>query len=86
MIFSCWGTPLTPLAYCGKHERKAYPAPMMLVRVRFNYPDMAPETGYVYAHTLKADGGLNEIEDAIADLPEVELAGAELQEALRDAE
>mgnify|MGYP001609858922 CR=1 FL=1 len=83
MIYQRFGSPLKIVAYCGKHVRKGFLAPMILVRV--DYLDRA-EISYQFAHTLKADGGINEIDAAIDAVPEVKLAAFALKDALKKAE
>lgn len=83
MIYQRFGSPLKIVAYCGKHICKGFPAPMILVRV--DYLDRA-EIGYQFAHTLRADGGMQEIDAAIDAAPEVKLADFALKDALKLAE
>lgn len=81
-IYSCWGETVEIVAYCGKHQPKGFNFPMMLVQCK--YPD--GEVRYVFATYLRADGGINAIEAAIAAAPEAVLTGAALRAALKQAE
>lgn len=83
MIYTRFGSEVELTAYCGKHSQKGYPAPLMLAKVR--YLDDGSE-GYQFVHTLKADGGIAEIDTKVDALPEVALEGKELKAALKDAE
>ncbi len=82
MIYQRFGSPVKIVAYCGKHSCPGFPAPLMLVRVE--YLDRA-EISYQFAHTLKADGGIKEIDAAIDAAPEIKLASFALKDALKHA-
>ncbi len=83
MIFTRFGCEVELTAYHGKHQPKGFSAPLMLVGVK--YKDDSSTT-FKFAHTLKADGGLNEIEAAISALPEIALEGKALKAAIKQAE
>lgn len=82
MIYSRWGCELELTAYCGKHKLPEFALPLMLVMAKRKDDG---KTCYYFAAFLRADGGLKEIEEAIAALPEVELMPDELQKAVKDA-
>ncbi len=82
MIYQRFGSPLKIVAYCGKHAVKGFPSPMILVRV--DYLDHA-EIDYQFAHTLKADAGIQEIDAAIDAAPEVKLVAFALKDAIAKA-
>lgn len=84
MIYSQFGTEVQLLAYCGKHKKRDQPAPMMLVKVR--YMDADRQERHQFVHTLRADGGINEIEAAVDALYETVLTGEMLKAALKEAE
>jgi hypothetical protein len=82
MIYSRFGCHLKITGYCGKHQPKGYAAPVMLVRA-IREDDQA--TRHYFAHALKADDGLNEIEAAIDAAPEITLTKADLAKAIEQA-
>jgi hypothetical protein len=84
MFYTRFGSRVELLAYAGKHERKGYPHPMMLVKIRF--VDEEGLEGYYFAHNLRADGGINAIHAAIDALPQITLTDKELRANLKDAE
>lgn len=83
MIFSRWGNSLTIIAYCGKHKPKWAAGPLVLVKARF---DDDGRERFMHTHSMKADGGWQEIDAAVDAAPEVTLTAAELKRALREAE
>jgi hypothetical protein len=82
MTYSQCGTPVTPIAYCGKH--KPTWCPVFLILLRITYGDTG-ETRHVFMHHLRADGGLPELEEVVDKLPEVTLSAKELQAAMKEA-
>ncbi len=83
-IYTRWGDEVVLNQYHGKQTVVGYPHPLMLVSGRYVKED-AHVTGYWFAAFLKADGGINEIEETIEHLPEVELDGDKLSSAIRQA-
>lgn len=83
MIVSRFGSPVTVLAYCGKHQPKWSKHSLVLVQVQ--YADDG-STGFCSAHTLRADGGPAEIDTAVDQATERTLEGTELADALKQAE
>lgn len=81
MIYNRWGTPITILASCGEHKMKGFRLPMRLVKVRHSDTE---HVGYELVHSLRADGGVREIEVAVAAVPEE--TPADLKAALQAAE
>jgi hypothetical protein len=81
VIYDAFSSPVTLVAYCGKHKAQEAVWDMVLLRIQCD-----GETRHVFMHTLKADGGLNEIHEAVDALPEVILSRAELRKALKEAE
>jgi len=82
MIYTRWGSEVRLTAYNGKHQEPGFRYPMMLVTVQ--HVDDGRES-HQYVHTLRADGGLEEIEGIVEALPEVTLKGAALNKALKEA-
>lgn len=80
-IFTRWGNQIEVTGYCGKHRPdKTYE--FVLLRCRF-------EDGverHLWMYTLKANGGLNEIEEAACLAPEIKLSPEELKKAMKEAE
>jgi hypothetical protein len=82
MIYSRWGSGIRITGYCGKQAVEGYGTPLMLVRaVRVG----DRQERFYLAWTLKADGGIKEIEDAIDAAPEVTLDEAALAKAIEQA-
>jgi hypothetical protein len=82
MIYSRWGSGIRITGYCGKHETKSYAHPLILVRT---IRDDDQVTRYYFAWTLKADGGIKEVEAAIDAAPEVTLDKVALAKAIEQA-
>jgi pentose-5-phosphate-3-epimerase len=82
MIYTRWGSEVRITGYCGKHEVDGYCDRLMLVRA-VRQADQLER--YYLAVTLKADGGINEVEAAIDAAPAVTLHGSELYDAIQQA-
>lgn len=87
-VFNRWGTRVTITGYCGKHQPKWAAASLILLRVTYHHSDEggSDEQGYVYATSLKADGGWPTIDAAVDAAPKVELTAKELKAAMKAAE
>jgi hypothetical protein len=83
MIYSRFGCELKIVNYCGKHQKPGYGAGLVLVKALRQ--DDGAEC-YYFAHTLRADGGINAIDKAIDDAPEINLTASELEKAIKQAE
>lgn len=84
MIKTKFGSEVTIVQYCGKHRvLPDFPEPIILVKVRRINDN---KEMFRFSHTLKADGGLKEIDKAIDAAEEVIPTGRALKEALREAE
>jgi hypothetical protein len=79
MIYSKWGNAIRITGYCGNQKVEGFDAPMMLIRA-IRLEDGAER--YYLATTLKADNGIYEVHEAIAEAPEVVLGKAELKAAI----
>jgi hypothetical protein len=73
---------ITITANNGEHYSSNYPRLVRLVSAT-RFDDGAP--GFYLAHGLKADGGINEIDAAIAAAPQITLPLDKARKALRDA-
>ncbi len=76
MIFSRFGVPIRIVSYCGIHGGGK------LVDCE------NPETGkrrFYFSHTLRADGGIAEIDSAIDSVDFRDIVGGELKLALSQA-
>jgi hypothetical protein len=69
-IFSRWGEEIEILAYCGKHTPEGCKYPMTMVKGR---PKGEEREQYYFAYTLRADGGLTEIETAVDAAPTTDM-------------
>jgi hypothetical protein len=58
----------------------------VLLKVRVIVGEGKGQTFFQFRYTLRADGGLNAIESAIATAPKLTLNAAQLQAALKEAE
>jgi len=82
-IYSNFGCEIEINGYCGKHKpRNGSMMTADLVRA-FRKDDGA--TRYYFTAYLRADGGINAIDDAVAAAPKIELTGAELRTAIEQA-
>jgi hypothetical protein len=82
MVYGNFGDACKITAYCGKHQVKGYPHPVMLVKVR--YDDDGDER-YLFPLHMRADGGIKEIDTAVDAAPEVTLEAKELRAAIQQA-
>lgn len=82
-IYSRWGEEVHLIAFCGRH--KPHWAANELCVLKGEYVE-DKETRYFTYSSLKADGGINEIEEVVKDLPEIKLEGKELRKAMQDIE
>jgi hypothetical protein len=82
MIYSRWGSGIRVTGYCGKHQIEGYGTPLMLVRA-VGVAD--GQERFYLAWTLRADGGIKEVEAAIDAAPEVILDEATLAKAIEQA-
>lgn len=82
MIYDRTGATIEILDFCGRHERPNHPGESILLRVR--RPSRI--IGYEWEENLKADGGVEEIDEEIDLAPEVALGGDDLAEAMREAD
>jgi hypothetical protein len=82
MIYSRWGSGIRITGYCGKHQVEGYGTPLMLVRA----DGVADgQERFYLAWALKADGGINEVSEAIDAAPEITLDKATLAKAIEQA-
>lgn len=85
-IYTRRGSEVTAvLAACGEH-RVHQSEPMTLILVRIDYDDKRTVFTYKFRETLKATGGSQEIDAAIATAPKVQLTDHALKRAIDDAE
>ena len=82
VIYSHYGNVIEVTGYCGRHKVKGFPAPIVLVKAR-RQEDRAER--YYFAHSLRADDGINVVHAAIDDAPEITLGKADLAKAIEQA-
>jgi hypothetical protein len=82
-IYSLYGGELEVIADCGQHHAASYPRPVRILRVTWKEDGKAR---HVFAHYLRADGGIKEIHDAAIAAPKVELSGTALKNAIAEAD
>lgn len=86
MIYSNWGCEVKIIGYLGKHKCPGITAERMLVRAERTDPETRKmDIKHYFAFSLRADGGINEIEAAIDAAPELKVVGKELKDAIKDA-
>lgn len=81
MIYTRMGSPVHVLGDAGMQRPGYLKYRARLLRIAFNDSSL----GWCWLHTLKADGGVEEIERARLASPRLELTGPELVNAFKDA-
>jgi hypothetical protein len=84
-IYTKWGDRVEIVENAGRHK-PSWAEESELTLVRLVYPDDGYRTRFEFAHALRAEGGWPVIEAAVNAAPKLELAGAALVEALKEAE
>lgn len=66
MLYDRWGNTLVINGFLGEVHPDGYNAPVRLVEISYTDPSGDPiNTTYRFAEFLKADGGINEIDEAV---------------------
>lgn len=82
MLYTRFGTQLTIIANCGENKMGEGEDAFFLTVVRVKYNDVER---YRFAETLRADGGLPEIFDAVGQAPVVNLDAGDFAAAVKEA-
>lgn len=87
-IYTRFGTRVTIEHNCGIHKVKGLPQPATLLQVvrhdSDDDPKISDKATYVFAHTLKADNGIEEVLDAVLTATHLDL-NEDLQGAIDKA-
>lgn len=82
MLYNRWGDVCEVEADCGLHDVAGFRTAVRLVAVRYVDTD---HTAYVFAHTLRADDGIREVDYFLQRVPRRRLCPSLLERAIRMA-
>lgn len=82
-IYTRQGNEIDIVGYCGHHKPPWARTHLVLTKVRFKEDGSSL---HYFATNLVADGGWNEIDEAVDSAPDIELTRNELDHALAEAE